>query len=223
MKTNEMFELRVKPDTTRRHGVCSVVKQLVIIIVDCSPSMEGEKARQAYTAMCEFVAALAQPMNKDGFIVLVIYFNSKAKVARPWKTARDHEGDLPPLDIDSATNMTAAMELANRELAVFQKQGGITYLRPVGLFLTDGCFNEGGSPVAASTEFKADADLVTVAFGDDADEGLLEEMATSPQHFYRVKNGAELRNFMATASATIMISKAQNMNATIRLSQMKRD
>jgi uncharacterized protein YegL len=223
MNTNSTIEiLSVTSDLKRRDGVGANTKQLVIIIVDASPSMYGEKARQAHAACSELVAELGQPINKNGFIVMVIHFNFRAVIAHPWTSASALAGNIRDLEINNATNMTEAMELALREYSTFNADAAIQYLRPVVLFLTDGCFNLGGHPGAAATALKAKADLVTVAFGNDADEVLLRQMASTPQHFYRVNNGAELRYFMAQVGDTMSISMARKRDSTIPLAMLDR-
>ncbi len=212
--------LNVTADLKRRNGVCANTKQEVVIVIDSSPSMDGEKARHAQAACGELVTDLAQAINKSGFIVMVIHFNNRASVVHPWTPATELAGRISALDIDSSTNMAAALKLAFRELDTHKRDAGIMYLKPVVLFLTDGCFNVGGHPGAAGNELKAKADLVTVAFGTDADEGLLRELASTPQHFYRVNNGAELRNFMAQVGDTMTISMAQKRDATRPLAML---
>lgn len=221
--SNEMQveEITVTADLKRRDGICSNTKQEVVIVVDASPSMEGDKARHAQASCEELVADLAQPINKNGFSVTVIHFNGRAKVVHPWTSAAELVGHIVPLDIASATNMTAALELALRELESRKRDAAVRYLKPVGLFFSDGCFNRGGSPIPAATALKARADVVMVAFGNDADEDLLKVLATSPQHFYRVNNGAELRNFMAKVGDTLTIGMAQKRDATRPLAMLE--
>ena len=214
--------LRVIPDVKRRHGVGGDVKQEVIVIVDTSPSMEGEKARQAQAACEELNDELAKPVNNNGFVVSVIHFNETAIVANPWTLAPKLVGNIRALAIGAYTNMTAALVLARSELESHKRDAGEQYLRPVVLFFTDGCFTDGGSPVEPGGSLRDKADLVTVAFGDDADEVLLRELATSPQHFYRVNSGAELRMFMARAGMTMTMSMAQRRDATHSLTLLKR-
>lgn len=217
----QVEEIAVTADLKRRDGLCSNTKQEVVIVVDASPSMEGDKARHAQASCEELVADLAQPINKNGFSVTVIHFNGRAKVVHPWISAAELVGHIVPLDIASATNMTAALELALRELESRKRDAAVRYLKPVGLFFSDGCFNRGGSPISAATALKARADVVMVAFGNDADEDLLKVLATSPQHFYRVNNGAELRNFMAKVGDTLTIGMAQKRDATRPLAMLE--
>ncbi|MCL4808609.1 MAG: hypothetical protein KJ062_12610, partial [Thermoanaerobaculia bacterium] len=60
---------------------------------------------------------------------------------------------------------------------------------------------------------KAVADVVTVAFGSDADETFLREIASSPAHAYRCRDGRELRKFFAAVGATLTRSVAAGVPA----------
>lgn len=218
VNTNDI--LLVKADVKRRNRVCSNVKQRVILIVDCSSSMAGEKANQVQAAIRQLVAELANPVNRDGFIIMVIFFNSEARVAYSWSYARSLVEQLEPLDIAGTTNMKAAVELAIREHVNHEGEESMSYLKTVVLLLSDGCHDRDGSPLDAGNTLKKDADLVTVAFGNDADEDVLRSLASSPQHFYRIKDGAELRQFMARAGDTLTISMVQKRAATTSLAHL---
>jgi len=65
------------------------------------------------------------------------------------------------------------------------------------------------------------ADLVTVAFGAEADERLLRDLATSSQHFYRCRKGRELRTFLAAVGATLSGTLTQGVNATQALGEIR--
>jgi len=97
----------------------------------------------------------------------------------------------------------------------------VQHLRSVVILFTDGQHNTGPGPRAVAREVREKADLVTVAFGGDADEALLKELATSPQHFYRCKNGRELRAFLAAVGATMSQTLGARQNATQALSQIR--
>ena len=217
-----VVEMSVTADLKRPDWICSKARQEVIVMRDTSPSMEeNNKATQALAASNEMMDELAQPMNKGGFYATVIDFNFKATVVDDWAPVTDLAGRVQPLRIDNSTNITSALELGVRQLTEHKRDPAFTWLRPVGLIFTDGCHNTSGmSPVEMAVRFKEMADLVTVAFGDDADEELLRRIATSPQHFYRVNNGAELRNFMARVGATLSIGMAQKRDSTRPLAML---
>ena len=76
-------------------------------------------------------------------------------------------------------------------------------------------------PRAIGARLKKLADLVTVAFGADADEKLLRGLATSTQHFYRCRKGRELRTFLAAVGTTMTGSLKRGDNATQALAAIQ--
>jgi uncharacterized protein YegL len=81
------------------------------------------------------------------------------------------------------------------------------------LLFSDGCHNTGPSPEPAAARLRAaGATVVSVAYGTDADEDLLRRLATSPQHFFRCKDGKELRAFFAAVGATLSASVPRGVN-----------
>lgn len=213
-------EVAVTTDLRRPNHICSQVKQEVIVLRDASPSMDGDKARQAQAACEEMTDTLAQPINKGGFVMAVADFNDKAYLAHDWELVTDLAGHIKPLRLSSTTNMTDALRLANEMLDTHRRDSSVKYLRPVVLVFSDGRHNTGESPINEANRLKAKADVVCVAFGDDADETLLMSIASTSQHFYRVQNGAELRHFMAAVGDTLTITMAQKRDATQALTKV---
>lgn len=103
------------------------------------------------------------------------------------------------------TNIAAALRLAaeQNELLLSQPLERRVRLRSVVLLLSDGEHNATEAVEPVAERLKKDADLVTVAFGDSADEKLLKEIASSEQHFFRCKDGRELRMFLAQVGKTL--------------------
>jgi hypothetical protein len=66
------------------------------------------------------------------------------------------------------------------------------------------------------------ADLVTVAFGDDADGRLLRSLATSAGHFYRCSSGRQLRAFLAAVGTTLTTAMSSGTGATQALTTIRR-
>ena len=197
--------------------VCRNVKQRVGLARDSSGSMnKGNKAPDATEACRGFLAELANPINKDGFPVLVVDFNHGARVAAPLATAGEVLQHLPPIAPGGATDISGALGLMRAELeqAPDDSSGTISYLRPVCILFSDGCHNTRPDPRDEAARLKAIAELVTVAFGADADEALLRELASTPQQYTRCANGQELRLYLAIAGITLtqtrMASVGQN-------------
>jgi uncharacterized protein YegL len=211
----------------RPNWICRNVRQNCVLVRDRSGSMRGDKARDASAASLDLVAELAQPINKDGFSVAVVDFADSANVIHSLEKAVALNGNVKPLSGGflgwGSTNITDGLDEALRILvaAETKNEPGVSFLRPVVLMFTDGCHNTGPRPKDVADKIKAKADLVAVAFGSDADEALLKELASTPQHFYRVSNGRELRTFLACVGATMTATRAQGLNATQALTQIR--
>ena len=89
------------------------------------------------------------------------------------------------------------------------------------LLFSDGEHNVGTGPHDAARELKELSELVSVAFGADADEATLRAIATSPQHCYRCRDGRELRAFLAEVGATMSASLLQLKDASQALTHLQ--
>ena len=176
----------------------------------------------AYKAVCELIAELINPSNKDGFYATIIDFAERAEVKHNLQKVSDLQ-NLLPIVTGGGTSITSGLEKA---FEIIMKKENLneefSFLRPVILLFTDGNHNHGIAPHDKATEIKRDADIVTIAFGNDADEKTLMEIATSPQHFYRCKDGKELRMFLAEVGATLVASMAFKENAMENLAAIKK-
>ena len=195
------------------------MRQNVVLVRDKSGSMSGQKAQDASEASLDLVSELAQPINKDGFRVAVVDFSRASEIVQPLEKATLLYGQVHPLTIgpdSGSTNITAGLQDALHIIEVTESsaQDGVRYLRPVVICFTDGCHNTGPDPRSVAQQLKQHADLVTVAFGTDADEGLLRDLASTTQHCYRCANGRELRGFLAAVGATMTATMAAGTNAT---------
>ena len=82
--------------------------------------------------------------------------------------------------------------------------------------------NVGIEPNATADDIKQIADLVTVAYGSDADKKLLKYLASTSQHFYKCNNGKELRQFLASVGETMTATMSSGINATEALSKVQK-
>jgi uncharacterized protein YegL len=218
--------------------ICSKSNQVVILVRDRSGSMEGQKAKDASAACQSLVDELSQQQNKDGFHVAVVDFASSAAVIHKTEKATSLTTHLQGVgtrgwrsvfgggdaNIGGSTNITDGLAQARQALEQVTHNppsDGVTFLRPVVILFTDGGHNEGPDPASEADRVKQIADLVTVAFGSDADEAMLANLATSPQHFYRCSTGRDLRQFLAAVGATLSQTMAQKTNATRALASVQ--
>jgi uncharacterized protein YegL len=204
--------------------------QEVFLVRDCSLSMDDHgKARDATRACAELLEELAMPTNRDGFRVCVVDFSGIAKVRHPLEAASTLAKKIAPIQTgwkQAGTNIALGLKavLDNREFKSTSQnlEDERIRLRPVVLLFTDGGHNQTPQPYDYAASIRRDADLVTVAFGRDADEEMLKRLATSPQHFYRCRSGKDLRRFLAQVGATLTQTLAARQNATKLLATLQR-
>lgn len=219
-KLNPNFTIGLK----RPAWVSSNVRQLAVVVGDGSPSMAGKKAADAQDAIRQLVQELAAPSNKDAFDVAICQFDGdRADVLLPIKRASDVVADLTSLKLCSGrggTNITCGLEEAERILA--QRQN--TELRevdPCVLVFSDGHHNTGDNPEPVADRLKGNkVTVVTIAYGDDADEDLLRRLASSPQHCFQCKDGKDLRAFFAAVGATLSASIPRGIDPKQALSEI---
>jgi len=215
----------LQPGIRRPLWICRTTRQVVILVRDKSGSMEDEnKAEQATKATQELVRELARPVNKDGFYVAVVDFSEKANIVHSLRKATELDGGIKPIYPFLGTNITDGLAKALNFLEDSQKgtEEGVNYLRPVLLLFTDGIHNVGIEPNGIADDIKEIADLVTVAYGKDADVKLLKYLASTSQHFYKCRNGKELRQFLASVGETMTATLSSGINATEALSKINR-
>lgn len=186
-------------------------QQLAVLVRDASSSMAGEKARAADGALRALATELANPGNRGAFTIAVIDFSSSAKLVHPPEAAETIVPHLIPLSASGMTNVAAALTEAENVVRSAPKQFAST--RPVVLLFSDGRPNCGGDARAVAAGLTSIADIVTVAFGSDADEEFLRAIATSPSHFYRCRDGRDLRKFFTAVGATLSQSIASGVPA----------
>lgn len=197
-------------------------QQRVVIVRDCSPSMEGDKADAAGHATKELCHILALPTNRDGFHIAVVDFHGKARVVHELEKATALHMHLRPLRVGafaSGTNITSGLKHALSLLQRAEENQTETtqFARSVVVLLSDGEHNSGHPPYRMAEALKQIADLVCIAYGDDADLKLLRRLATSPKHCVQCSAGEELRHFFVQVGVTLTRTLAGRSDATVAL------
>ncbi len=216
-------QVKTKGFTVQRpQTIGSDQRQMVVFARDSSYSMSGEKSADASRASMELAEELAMPFNKDAFDMAMIDFNHGSRVVLAPAKATAALSQLAPIRPGGmGTNITSALETA---LSILESPMPFEapYARPVVLLFSDGQHNQAGDPADPARRIREQADLVTVAFGegDEVDETLLEEIATSPRHCYRCTDGKQLRAFLAEVGQTLGTTRAAGIVATRALGKM---
>jgi len=219
--------LRKQFTLKRPNWFVSKIIQLLILVRDVSSSMRGSKGKEAEVASEALVVEIASQQNNGMFMVSIVDFGDNARLIHDPTPANQLAGGIKPMKIGGGTNITSGLEVA---LSILKSQENVVEpnvkrLKPVVITLSDGGHNIGPASelIALAESVKAIADHVTVGFGSDSDDKMLKTLATSPQHFYKIKeSGKELKVFLAAVGQTLTATMSQQMNATVALTQVQR-
>ncbi|MCK4736906.1 MAG: VWA domain-containing protein, partial [Methanophagales archaeon] len=143
----------------------------VMLCIDTSYSMEGEKLNQAKAGALNFMKNLDIEYTSVG----LISFDSDARLRMYFtKSAKDMKNAVGSLDIGGSTNMTQAIEIAYSNL--IDKDG-----QRVIVLLTDGYPDNSSSSLKIAQACKTE-NIEIIAIGTDgADQKLLKKLATSEE------------------------------------------
>ena len=179
----------------------------LVLAVDVSSSMAGEKLRAANTAASECLHQIATQPIAERFCNGIVTFDGVARITQPLVRMQAGVSQIVNASLgNGATNIKAAMDAAIDMLEAKANDDRASGLRPVSVIclLSDGCANAGGDPQASADRARASGiTVVTIAFGSDADQAQLRRVATTPQHAYSAFDGSALRELFARFGATL--------------------
>ena len=187
----------------------------VILLLDVSGSMSGEKIRNLNDAVRDMLNTFSDTENSETEIhVAIITFGAQVKLHQPLASASAvHWQDL---SADGMTPLGTALQMAKamiedkdvvpsrayRPTVVLVSDGGPndTWEKPLNAFISDGR--------------SAKCDRLAMAIGADADEAVLGKFieGTSNQLFY-AENAKQLRDFFKFVTMSVTIrTKSQTPN-----------
>ncbi|HOR00677.1 MAG TPA: VWA domain-containing protein [Anaerolineae bacterium] len=174
-----------------------------------------------------FIARLKGSTVTSGLYVAMIFFDDRVEAQlQPTPVSQIDPATLSPDNFTprGATAIGDALEAAQAmaQQWLAEAQGAEIEFRCVGIFLmSDGENNRGAAPIAVADAIKTNAGTVpqlggrprivigTAAYGADADEATLRQIASAPwregqaELFARVTSGAQLRNFLVSSSLAL--------------------
>lgn len=163
----------------------------IVLAIDTSTSMEGEKLEQGFAAAREFVGFLAMPSTQAGLIT----FDVRPELIEP--LTRDRAIILSALsevpETAEGTRLDLAVEVAVGELTGRRRDPAN---EPILVLLTDG--RHAGAPTesalnAGAAARRAGITVFAIGIGADVDVALLEVLAGDPARVYVAEETADIR------------------------------
>ncbi|MEO8084701.1 MAG: VWA domain-containing protein [Ardenticatenales bacterium] len=163
----------------------------VVLAIDTSTSMAGDKLTRAIEAAREFVGYLQLPPSRGA----IVGFNSAADIVKSWTD--DRAALLGGLDKLSSAEGTRIDLVLRKARVLFESREASADREAVLILLTDG--KHAGSPVqdvyneaAAFRRGDVKATVYTISIGADADTALLEYIAGDPARHFNAPGAEDL-------------------------------
>ena len=171
----------------------------IVLVIDVSSSMEGEKLEAALEAALTFIDLVALPRDRAA----IVLFDGSAHVAQTLTGSRARlQLELVGASTGVGTRIDLGLDAALDELAV----RGATGSTPVVVLLTDGRPDGGSEPAldaAAVRARSAGVTVFTIGLGTDADGTILRRVATDPSRYTAAPDVADLRAIYASVAGAI--------------------
>lgn len=194
-------ELKVSRKLKIPTGVSSNSKQHVVLARNHSSSMHGNKIDELNLASVALAQILADPENKDGFLISIVDFNHTAD--RPCFAQSAVGFSIPAANSSGGTCFDSAVAKCIQTIDEFNalpNPDGWKYLRPQVLFLSDGQSHISDQNIQDLQEI---ANVTTIAYGSDANTQTLSRIASDGQVHIVGTEGGELRKFLADVGQTL--------------------
>lgn len=157
----------------------------LLLVLDCSGSMEGEPIAK----LQEGLQALDDAMRNDpvtatrGRVLTILYGGNDEVTVGDWQDALDWSP--PTLSANGRTPMGAAVATALKAIEEQKEElraAGVTYKRPIMLLMSDGVPTDDDWEAVAESCRNAEqakkVNVMAVAVGPDADKAVLDQFST---------------------------------------------
>jgi uncharacterized protein YegL len=190
----EFFEPRTSASAT-------YIERDIVLVVDRSGSMRGQKFDELVAAIDMFTATLGEtPV--DEHVGLASYSEFATEDVPLTEDLALIMSGMRALSVGGYTSISRGMEAGAN---VMNASRGADFVERTFIVMTDGRHNRGAEPRTVATRLAADGVTIhTITFGSDADRPRMEEVALiGGGRHYHADNGLELREVYREIALTL--------------------
>ena len=181
----------VKVFETRQEAISTYLERDIVIVIDRSGSMQGQKYQDLCNALSIFVATVQETPTKE-FMGLASY-SSAASVDLGYTLDLDLiPGKAKGLPVDGMTSISAGIDAG---YSIIQTGRSKLFVERTMVVMTDGQHNTGREPIIPARDVAADGVTIhTITFGAGADKSRMAAIAAvgRGRHLH-ADNGAQLK------------------------------
>ena len=204
-------EVTVIISLTGSDGACRVTRKNadVVLVIDHSGSMQGQKLTDAKAAAKTFVDRVDLTKDQVG----VASFGDGAELDHQLsRTAGTVRTVIDALTASGGTNMSAGINTASQELLSVHRDPNNT---PVLILLSDGLpDSRSAASDAARTAKQAGIRIFTIGLGADVDPALMQDIASSPSDYYAAPQSSDLAAIYGQIAGAIQGQPGTNITIT---------
>jgi uncharacterized protein YegL len=188
-------------------AAATYIERDVVLVVDRSGSMEGEKFLDLVDAIDTFVATLGEtPVNEH--VGLASYSDYATSDVPLTENLDAISAGIRSLDVGGFTSISGGMR-AGQEISNNSQR--IEFVERTLIVMTDGLHNRGPEPSEVAIELAAEGVTIhTITFGADADKIRMQEVASiGGGRHYHAEDGTQLRQIYREIALTLSTMMTQ--------------
>lgn len=181
----------VKAFETRQEAISTYLERDIVVVIDRSGSMSGQKYKDLCDALAIFVATVQETPTKE-FMGLASY-SSGASIDQGYTLDLGLiPGKAKKLKVDGSTSISAGIDAGYQ---IIQTGRSKLFVERTMVVMTDGQHNTGREPIIPARTVAADGVTIhTITFGAGADKSRMSQIAAvgRGRHLH-ADNGAQLK------------------------------
>ncbi|WP_339003725.1 VWA domain-containing protein [Fusobacterium animalis] len=198
----------------------AAVKHLpVILLLDVSGSMMGEKINNLYDATNEMIKVFSEAASKEKIIdIAIITFGESVELHTPYTSVVDFKSrGLNPFLANGMTPLGTALRMA-KDMIEDKETTPSNIYRPAVVLVSDGAPNDewkGPLDNFKNNGRSSKCQRFAVAIGNDADDRMLKLFAEDDEHFFIAENASDIVDKFKQISMSVSVKAPSTVNNNI--------
>ena len=189
----------------------------VVLLLDVSYSMDGEKIDRLYDAVTEMLGTFVAHTRSDEmpYKVAIITFGQTVDCHTRYTDAK-LLSNLPRFYANGSTPLGTALRMA-KGMIEDREETPTRWYGPTTILVSDGCPNDSGWEVAMHDFINngrtSRRQRISVAIGNDADEGMLKSFASNAELFFKADDASKIADAFEKVTQSVEAERRHLTNS----------